>query len=125
MHGGQLQLCRNQGHSQGIDLHRISPGSVTRYKDVPTDNEQHFLRGVADGEERTRSLSEGKCETCDTIIGPCSTSPLALQLYTDLTLSSVLSFSAELCVPDHTSIAHALAQGRLQNSARRKPTVKR
>ena len=55
--------------------------------------------------ERTGPLSEGECETCDTIIGPCSTSPLARQLYS---LDSLHSFpSVSSCVfliilPTHT-----------------------
>ena len=30
VHGGQLQLCHNQGHSQGIEMHRGSPGEVSQ-----------------------------------------------------------------------------------------------
>ena len=64
------------------------------------------------------SIGDGLCETCDTKIGPCSTSPLARQLHTDLTQFSVLSFSAELRAHDHTSNAHALAQDCAEKEAR-------
>ena len=99
----------------GVELD-VFVGIEHRLREETADQQwnAHARKGFSD----CRGGCTQHCETCDTIIGPCPTSPLALQLYTDLTQFSAFSFSAELRAHDPTSNAHALAQDCAEKKAR-------
>ena len=63
VHGGQLQLCRNQGHSQGVEFHLGSPREESQdTKTCAPAMSSAFERRcecLSDGEERTHSLRGG------------------------------------------------------------------
>ena len=96
LHGGQLQLCRNQGHWQGTELHRGSPREVSR--DTQTSaSEQAF--NVVSGTATRAHLPRGIA----VLLFNRARLVYWLWRYPDMSVCALSEGSVRTCIPYSTT----------------------